>query len=181
MEEKLILVNVYDREIGTEEKLKAHEKGLLHRAFSIFIHDGNKLLIQKRQEDKYHSGGLWANACCSHPRQGESLGSAIHRRLQEEMGFDCQLSKQFSFIYRAEFKNGLTEYEYDHVFLGEYSGEVTPNPDEASEICWITFDELEKELLEQPEKFCSWFLIAAPKILSILTDSIGHNMYVSPE
>ena len=166
MEEKLILVDLYDREIGSAEKLKAHEDSLLHRAFSIFIHDGSRMLIQQRQKNKYHSGGLWANACCSHPREGETLGSAIHRRLLEEMGFDCPLKEQFSFVYRTEFNNGLCEYEYDHVFLGEYSGKVVPNPEEASLIRWISFAELERELLETPEQFCSWFLIAAPKVLA---------------
>ena len=118
-----------DHEIGSEEKLRAHEKGYLHRAFSVFIYQGDRMLIQQRNPEKYHSGGLWANACCSHPRAGESLTEAIHRRLQEEAGFDCELAELFSFTYRTVFTNGLTEYEFDHVFLGSYDGEVKMNPE----------------------------------------------------
>ena len=166
--EKIILVDLDDREIGGEEKLATHEKSLLHRAFSVFIHDGSKMLIQKRSLTKYHSGGLWANACCSHPRVGETLDEAVHRRMLEEAGFDCPVTEAFSFTYRTEFSNGLTEYEFDHVFIGEYSGEVNMNPEEASECRWVSFADLKKEMLEHPERFCSWFVIAAPKVIRML-------------
>jgi isopentenyl-diphosphate delta-isomerase len=169
MEEQLILVDLCDREIGQAEKLYTHERSLLHRAFSVFIHDGEgRMLIQKRNADKYHSGGLWANACCSHPRIGEKTQEAVHRRLIEEMGFDCPVEEPFSFVYRTVFENGLTEYEYDHVFLGSYSGLVKPNPAEASEVRWVPYGQLEDELLHRPQDFCSWFLIAAPRVLQIL-------------
>jgi len=166
--EKIILVDLNDQEIGGEEKLRTHEKSLLHRAFSVFIVNGDQMLIQKRSLTKYHSGGLWANACCSHPRVGETLEEAVHRRLPEEAGFDCPLKEVFSFTYRTTFSNGLTEYEYDHVFLGEYCGEVNMNPEEASECRWISFADLKKEMLETPERFCSWFMIAAPKVMQIV-------------
>ena len=166
--EKIILVDLDDQEIGAEEKLRTHEKSLLHRAFSVFIHGDDKMLIQKRSLTKYHSGGLWANACCSHPRAGETLEEAVHRRMLEEAGFDCPVTEAFSFTYRTEFTNGLTEYEFDHVFIGEYSGEVNMNPEEASECRWVAFADLKKEMLEYPERFSSWFMIAAPKVIKRL-------------
>ena len=168
--EQLILVDLEDNEMGSAEKLEAHQNGgLMHRAFSVFVHDGSRMLIQKRSLQKYHSGGLWANTCCSHPRVGETLETAIHRRLQEEAGFDCPLTEQFTFTYRAEFTNGLTEHEFDHVFLGEYAGDVDFDPAEASDHRWISFEDLKKEMVSEPQKFSSWFHIAAPKILKILT------------
>lgn len=164
---RIILVDVEDRERGSAEKLEAHEKGLLHRAFSIFIHDGDKMLIQQRAPGKYHSGGLWTNTCCSHPRVGEQLDAACHARLRDEMGFDAELHELFSFTYRTPFPDGLTEYEYDHVFLGSYreSLPVIPNPEEASAIQWIPLDALKRALTLQPQMFTSWFLIAAPKVI----------------
>src|SRR5687768_14206462 len=124
----VILVNEQDEPVGTMEKLEAHQKGLLHRAFSVFVVNKNgEMLLQQRAQDKYHSGGLWTNTCCSHPLPGENVLDASHRRLMEEMGFDCPLREIFSFTYRAEFDNGLTEHEFDHVFFGEYDGEVIPD------------------------------------------------------
>jgi len=121
--ELVVLVDENDNEIGVEEKINAHRKGLLHRAFSIFVFNSkNELLLQKRAADKYHSGGLWSNTCCSHPRPGENLKDAAHRRLQEEMGFDCSLREVFSFLYKKSFDNGLTEHELDHVFFGKFDG-----------------------------------------------------------
>lgn len=161
----VILVDENDNEIGTEEKISAHKKGLLHRAFSIFIFDSKgRMLIQKRKKDKYHSGGLWTNACCSHPRPGEDINEAVHRRLKEEMGFDTQLKEIFSFIYKATFDNGLTEYEYDHVFIGFYDGDVHPNPEEAEDYKWIEVEELTKDVAQHPEKYTVWFKIALPKV-----------------
>ena len=123
------------------------------------------MLLQKRSAEKYHSGGLWTNACCSHPRQGEELSEAVGRRLKEELGVRMPVEELYSFVYRAQFENGLTEYEYDHVFLGEYDGEIRLNEEEASEIRWMDMDELAEDLWKNPEKYTAWFLIAAPQVL----------------
>lgn len=168
--EKIVLVNLDDQIIGSETKIKVHEEGLLHRAFSIFIINDTKMLLQRRNINKYHSGGLWSNSCCSHQREKEMLDDAIHRRMVEELGFDCDLNEKFSFVYRTVFENGLTEYELDHVFVGEYHGKVTINTEEASEIRWFEFDELKKMMQSNPELFSSWFIIAAPKIMHILEE-----------
>src|SRR4030042_2763439 len=126
--EKIILVDENDREIGTEEKLKTHEQGKLHRAFSIFVFNSKgELLLQRRAKGKYHSGGLWTNTCCSHPREGEKLEEAVHRRLKQEMGLDCPLKEAFSFIYKVRFENGLFEHELDHVFIGRVDGKPVPD------------------------------------------------------
>lgn len=168
MEDQLILVDTYDNQIGTMGKMEAHHLGKLHRAFSIFIIRDGKMMIQKRKQDKYHSGGLWANACCSHPRNGETLEHAVHRRLLEEVGFDCPLEELFHFTYRSKYAEDLFEYEIDHVFLGTYEGEVELNPEEVEEIAWLTYKELADELVERPDQFSSWFQIAAPGVLEIL-------------
>jgi isopentenyl-diphosphate delta-isomerase len=133
-EEKIILVNEQDEVTGSMEKMEAHRKGLLHRAFSIFIFNGKgEMLLQQRAFSKYHSAGLWTNACCSHPAPGEDIKDAVSRRLQEEMGFKTPLKKIFDFIYKAEFDNGLTEFEFDHVFAGEYEGPVKINTEEVND------------------------------------------------
>lgn len=168
MEDQLILVDIFDRQTGTGQKLAVHQKGRLHRAFSVFVYRGNEMLLQKRSSGKYHSGGLWTNACCSHPRQGEELSAAVERRLQEELGVRLPVEAVYSFIYRAQFENGLTEYEYDHVFLGEYDGDVLLNEEEASEIRWADMDELAEDLCMHPERYTAWFLIAAPQVLRML-------------
>ena len=123
------------------------------------------MLLQKRSAEKYHSGGLRTNACCSHPRQGEELSEAVERRLKEELGVRMPVEELYSFVYRAQFENGLTEYEYDHVFRGEYDGEIRLNEEEASEIRWMDMDELAEDLWKNPEKYTAWFLIAAPQVL----------------
>ncbi|MFQ6020532.1 MAG: isopentenyl-diphosphate Delta-isomerase [Candidatus Aenigmatarchaeota archaeon] len=165
--EEIILVDENDNEIGFEEKIKAHMNGgKLHRAFSIFVFNSKgQLLIQKRAEDKYHFGDLWANTCCSHPRKGETLEQAVHRRLKEEFGFDCELKEVFSFIYKADFKNGLSENEFDHVFIGKYDGEVKPDFKEISEWKWINIEELRKDIQENPDKYTPWFKIAIDRVL----------------
>ncbi len=165
MSEDLILVDIFDREAGTGEKLETHRNGWLHRAFSVFLYQDNKMLIQKRNEKKYHSGGLWANACCSHPRVGETLEEAVPRRMFEEIGVSTSVNEIFSFVYRQCFADGLSEYEYDHVFLGKYLGKITLNEEEASEALWIDIDELSEDLSKNPGKYCAWFLIAAPKVI----------------
>lgn len=156
--EKLILVNKRDEPIGSQEKLMAHKLGQLHRAFSIFIFNPREhLMLQKRANNKYHCGGLWSNTCCGHPRPGEKLEQAVHRRLEEEMGFDCDLEKVFDLTYKIKFDNELWENEYVHVFFGRYDGIPRINIEEASNWRWVALDELRKEMILVPEKFTYWF------------------------
>ncbi len=166
MADLIALVDLDDRIIGYETKAEVHRKGLLHRAFSVFIVDEGKMLIQMRNPDKYHSGGLWSNACCSHQRKGEQLEESVHRRMEEELGFDCALEEKFDFVYRTQFREDLIEYEFDHVFVGHYRGDVRVDPQEASEIRWIALGELKEQLMNTPEMFSSWFLICAPKVIA---------------
>ena len=158
MEEKVILVDKKGREIGQEEKIKTHEQGKLHRAFSVFVFNSkNQLLLQKRAKNKYHSNGLWTNTCCSHPRPGETIEEAAHRRLREEMGFDCELKEAFSFIYKTPFSNGLTENEYDHVFLGKSDSIPIPNPEEVDDWRWVSIEKLKQDLRKRPDNYSYWF------------------------
>ena len=159
-EEKVILVDKNDNQVGLMPKLEAHEKGVLHRAFSIFIFNSNyELLLQKRASSKYHSGGLWTNTCCSHQRNGESNIEAGMRRLSEEMGFTTRLKEVFSFIYRAPFDNGLTEHELDHVMIGNFNGPPTINPDEVASYKWMTLEAVKKDIELQPNIYTAWFKI----------------------
>lgn len=165
MLEQVILVNEADQEIGFMEKMEAHEKAVLHRAFSVFIlNDAGEMLLQQRASNKYHSANLWTNTCCSHPKPGELTKSAAHRRLQEEMGFDTPLEKAFDFVYKAPFDNGLTEYEFDHVFIGNYQGNIQPNPLEVKDYAFRTFENINQQIATKPTEFTSWFLIAFPKV-----------------
>lgn len=157
-EEFLVLVDPDDRPIGTMEKLAAHEQGLLHRAFSLFVFNSkNELLLQQRAEGKYHSGGLWTNTCCSHPRPDEKIELAVRRRLDEEMGMNCEFSQVFSFIYKADFGNGLTEHELDHVFFGWTDELPEPNMDEVFSYRYADFENIERELENDPEQYTVWF------------------------
>jgi isopentenyl-diphosphate delta-isomerase len=158
----VVLVDPQGQSIGVEEKLKAHEKGLLHKAFSIFVWNSkNEILLQQRNLNKYHFGGLWSNTCCSHPAPDEDLMEAAHRRLQEEMGFDTPLTQAFSFIYKAtDHKSRLTEHELDSVFVGRYDGEIHPDLQEIEAYRWITLDALNREMAEHPEQFTEWFKIS---------------------
>jgi isopentenyl-diphosphate Delta-isomerase len=156
-EEFVILVDESDRQIGTTEKLQAHLEGKLHRAFSIFVVNGKgELLLQKRAKAKYHSGGLWTNTCCSHPRPDESMEAAVDRRLQEEMGFTCALKPLFSFVYRAELDRGLVEHEFDHVFGGRYEGSPKPNPEEVEDWQWIELAALQIDIQQNPDRYTYW-------------------------
>lgn len=147
-----------DRELGPIEKLEAHHKGILHRAFSILVFNSkNQLLLQRRAMGKYHTPGLWTNTCCSHPRYGENIVEAIYRRLHEEMGFTCELEEVFQFQYKVKFDNELTENEYDHVFIGRYDGEIHINKDEVEEYKWISLEEVEDRIKSNPEEFTYWF------------------------
>lgn len=161
----LILVDENDLETGTMPKLEAHQKGLLHRAFSVVIsNSANELLIHQRALGKYHSEGLWTNTCCSHPMPGESNLEAAHRRLQEEMGFDCALEKSFDFIYQTPLENGLTEHELDHVFTGTFDGTPHPDPTEVSDFRWISPEKLKAEMALAPEKFTYWFRLIMDRL-----------------
>ncbi len=152
------LVDDNDTIIGHEEKLVVHKKGLLHRAFSILVYNGlGELLIHQRALGKYHSPGLWTNTCCGHPNEGENMKDAVLRRLQEEMGFDCDLTYSFTFRYTAGFNNGLIENEIDHVYVGNFDGNFTVNPEEVADYKWINKIDLQKEIFEKPEKFTVWF------------------------
>jgi isopentenyl-diphosphate delta-isomerase len=161
----VILVNEADEAIGTMEKMEAHQKGVLHRAFSVFIFNSKKeMLLQQRSDDKYHSPGVWTNACCSHPAPGEETRTAASRRLEEEMGFSIPLEEIFSFTYRASFSNGLTEHEYDHVFSGRYDGVVKPDPGEVKSYTFKSISEIEMLLENDQRSFSAWFVIAFPQI-----------------
>jgi isopentenyl-diphosphate delta-isomerase len=158
--EHVILVDENDQQIGLMEKMEAHEKGLLHRAFSVFIfNDENQLLLQQRAKDKYHSGGLWTNTCCSHPREGESLLDAGKRRLHEEMGFSCPIETVFSFIYKAELDNNLIEHELDHVLIGNYNEAPKPNPDEVMDWKYVDLEWVVEDMKAYPENYTAWFRI----------------------
>ena len=157
----LVLVDALDREVGTATKMEAHVGAHLHRAFSVVLYrrceDGPQLLLSRRAMGKYHSGGLWANSCCSHPRAGEEVLTAAQRRVKEELGCEAHdLREVASFVYRAAFDNGLVEFEYDHVLLGSFAGELAPDPDEVDATRWVTPDELAVELAEHPERFTAW-------------------------
>ncbi len=162
---EVVLVNELDEAIGTMEKMAAHRKAFLHRAFSVFIfNDRGEMLLQQRAIDKYHSGGLWTNACCSHPLPGEDVLDAANRRLQEEMGFTTSLQKAFDFTYKSEFDNGLTEFEFDHVFIGKFNEKVLPSKDEVNDYCFKPLHEIKSSLILTADKFTSWFHIAFPMV-----------------
>jgi isopentenyl-diphosphate Delta-isomerase len=162
----VILVNEQDEPIGVMEKMEAHLKGELHRAFSVFIFNSKgEMLLQQRAMGKYHSAGLWTNACCSHPMPGEDTADAATRRLQEEMGFTTSLLKIFDFVYKSEFEHGLTEHEFDHVFVGAWDGDIRPDKQEVLDYCYKSIDEIESSLLTHPQKYTAWFNIAFPRVL----------------
>ena len=166
----VILVDQADRPVGRMEKQETHRKGLLHRAFSVFLLDGSKLLIQRRALDKYHCGGLWSNTCCSHPAPGEPVLSAAERRLGKDLGIEnVRLRELDTFLYRAPFPNGLTEHELDHVLLGEYSGPVRPDPREIAQVRWIDLEELQRDLQAFPQRYTPWFPPALTLVLRHLS------------
>ena len=158
--ESVILVDDNDIEVGVMEKMEAHLTGTMHRAISVFVfNEKGDYLLQQRAQHKYHSGSKWSNTCCSHPRPGEALLDAAHRRLKEEMGLDCKLAFWFSFKYRAELDHGLVENEYDHVFMGISNDLPRPNPNEVSSFKYISRADLEKDLISNPEHYSEWFKI----------------------
>lgn len=166
MNEKVVLVDLFGNKVGEIEKMEAHKKGKLHHAFSLFIIKDNKMLIQKRAKNKYHSGGLWSNACCSHPQMFENIFKNIKNKTRQELGAEIlNLKYEFSFIYKNKFKNNLIEYEYDDVFSAEINSELNINKNEIECVKWLELNILKKELENNSEKFTSWFLICAPKII----------------
>ncbi len=168
-EEQVILVNERDEQIGTMPKMEAHEKALLHRAFSVFIfNEKHELMLQQRASHKYHSPLLWTNTCCSHQRVGESNIEAGKRRLQEEMGFSVDLKETTSFIYKAPFDNGLTEHEYDHVMVGYYDGEPKINPDEVEDWKWMSLDAIKVDMTLNPDNYTAWFKIIFDKFYEFI-------------
>ncbi len=172
MEEQVILVDENDTPVGEMEKMAAHEQGLLHRAFSVFIFNKrDEMLLQKRAASKYHSGELWTNTCCSHPRPGENVMDAAHRKLMQEMGFDCELKEIFHFTYRAELDKGLIEHEFDHVLFGTYENDPILNPEEAEDFAWVSMQQLANDIKQNPESYTVWFRICFEKVSSLSTSS----------
>lgn len=172
-EEKVILVDENDKPIGLMEKIEAHEKALLHRAFSVFIlNTNNELMLQQRALDKYHSPGLWTNTCCSHQRDKETTLDAAKRRLKEEMGFVTPLEEKFSFIYKATFDNGLTEHEYDHVLVGYYEKDPILNTNEAADWKWVPLTEVKHDIQKNPKIYTPWFKIIFEKFFEKLEEVI---------
>jgi isopentenyl-diphosphate delta-isomerase len=170
-EENVILVNHKDEQIGLMPKLEAHEKAVLHRAFSVFvINSNNEIMLQQRAHQKYHSPLLWTNTCCSHQREGESNIQAGTRRLFEEMGFTTELKELFHFIYKAPFDNGLTEHELDHVMIGYYNGEPEINKDEVESWKWMGIDDVKMDMLQHPEIYTVWFKIIFDEFYHFLED-----------
>lgn len=160
-EDNVILVDKNDNQVGLMPKLEAHQKGVLHRAFSVFIFNNKyELLLQKRASSKYHSGGLWTNTCCSHPRENEDILDAANRRLIEEMGIETSLRKVYEFTYKAELDNDLIEHEFDHVFYGVYNEDPSINKDEAEGFKWIDMDSLNEDIKTNGDIYTVWFKIA---------------------
>lgn len=168
MEEYINIVDEQGNRMGPIEKIRAHQKGLLHEAFSLFIfNEHRELLLQRRAIEKYHSGGLWTNTCCSHPRFEESPERAVHRRLEEEIGFDCMLQKIGHIVYKAPFENGLTEYEFDSLYIGTYpsTNPIHPDPIEVCEYKWMPLSETRKDIKKNPDRYTAWFKIIMQKDL----------------
>ncbi|MCL7986900.1 isopentenyl-diphosphate Delta-isomerase [Sphingobacterium sp. lm-10] len=166
---QVVLVDQYDQEVGEMDKLLAHQRGELHRAFSIFIFNkAGQMLIHQRAAKKYHGGGLWTNACCSHPQKGEDLKSAAKERLGFEMGLVCDVERIFSFVYHSPVENGLIEHEYDHVFVGYTDVEPQPNPAEVQDYQWISLEELQQKIEQSPEQFTYWFKSALTRVIAAL-------------
>lgn len=160
----VVLVNENDEKIGLMPKQEAHEKALLHRAFSVFVfNENNELMLQQRALDKYHSPGLWTNTCCSHQRDGETNIEAGKRRLQEEMGFATDLKETISFIYKAPFDNGLTEHEYDHILVGSFNGKPKINPEEVADWKWMSLEDVKSDIKKNPSIYTEWFKIIFDK------------------
>jgi isopentenyl-diphosphate delta-isomerase len=170
-EEQVILVNEKDEPIGLMNKMEAHEKAILHRAFSVFIlNDNNEVMLQQRAQHKYHSPLLWTNTCCSHQRAGETNIQAGKRRLFEEMGFEVELKELFHFIYKAPFDNGLTEHELDHVMIGYSNNEPAINPEEVASWKWMKIEAIKDDMIQNPADYTVWFKIIFDEFYHYLED-----------
>ena len=170
--EKVILVDIEDNTVGTMEKMEAHKKGILHRAFSIVLFNSQgEMLLQKRARTKYHSGGLWTNACCSHPQPNELLETATQRKLKQEMGIEMPLEFLYKFIYEAPLANNLIEHELDHVFTGTFDGTPVINPDEVEDWKFVNMESLRTDIHQHPERYTTWFrlIVEHPEINSLMT------------
>jgi isopentenyl-diphosphate Delta-isomerase len=171
---QVILVNEADEPIGVMDKMEAHRKARLHRAFSVFIFNRQgEMLLQQRADSKYHSPGLWTNACCSHPGPGEETIAAASKRLQEEMGFTADIEEVFSFTYKTAFGNGLTEFEFDHVFTGIYDKAIVPDEQEVKDFCFKSIKDIQQELHQRPGQYTSWFHIAFPSVREWANEKFG--------
>lgn len=168
--DKITEVDFLDNSIREITKEEAHRDGILHRAFSVILYKEDKILLQQRAHDKYHCGGLWTNTCCSHPRWEESLEEAVNRRLEEEMGIEAVTEEISSFTYYYKFENGLAEFEYDHVFAGEYDGNFSVNSEEAACAKWVSISELMSWMKKSPQEFTPWFIIIMPKFIEYLRE-----------
>ena len=167
MEQRVILVDSSDRAVGEQEKLAVHRSGELHRAFSVFLFDQEgRWLLQRRHPDKYHSGGLWTNTCCSHPAPGETTSEAARKRLKHEMGIEAPIQPAFHFIYRASLDNELIEHELDHVFLGAFDGEPSPDDSEVCDWAWVAEEELLADLTAHPDRYTYWFRLVVPRVMA---------------
>ncbi|HLP13968.1 MAG TPA: isopentenyl-diphosphate Delta-isomerase [Flavobacteriales bacterium] len=166
-QEFVILVDANDVQTGVAEKMEAHQKALLHRAFSVFIFNlKGEMLIHQRAMEKYHSGGKWTNACCGHPRPNETTAEAASRRLKEEMGFTCMLDEKFSFTYKAELDHQLSEHEIDHVFFGQFEGDPLPDSNEVMSYKWVSIATLKQDVELNPGSYTTWFKICLDEVLS---------------
>lgn len=169
--QQIATVDLRDNVLGYETKKTCHSVPLLHRAFSVFLYHDGKMMIQQRAIKKYHSGGLWTNSCCSHMREGEDMASSVNLRLEEELGINCECRELFSFVYYHRFAENLYEYEIDHVYIGDFDGEIQLNPEEAMDMQWISYDELEEDVFKYPQKYTVWFITALPRVLKILRET----------
>ena len=169
--EQVVLVNSQDKTLGVCEKMEAHQKGLLHRAFSVFLfNNNNEWLLQQRADTKYHSASLWSNTCCSHPKPNENNLDAAYRRLKEETGIITSLEYKFNFQYKCDFDNGLVEHELDHIFIGKVNKFPQPNPNEISQMKFIPFDLLDEDINQNPDNYTVWFKLLYKRVWSIIND-----------
>lgn len=177
MKDLLVLVDLDNKEIGYETKEQVHKEGYLHKAFSVFLYKGKEILLQKRNEEKYHSGGLWTNSCCSHPRCNESLEGAIQRRLNEELGIEAKVLVEClgEILYYQKFNDSVTEYERDAIYIGEYSGDIVYAIEEVSDVKWVDIDELKEDMVKNPDKYTCWFIIAFPMVVDYLNKKVYKN------